>query len=173
MHTVRVYVVCLCYGSTMHTVHAMDLWYMLFILSISTCDVCTILLLILLQSTRCIRPSLTDMIILSVVILYILSIHNTCYKCHWSIMHIHAIDLYASYVYSYHHVLSLFRLCDPLYLLNHLFNVLIRACSSTHSRLAMQAIHAATLTCTIRCTLTTHWCFVLVYACLPSLRYLW
>ena len=29
----------------------------------------------------------------------------------------------------------------------------------------MHAIHAATLTCTIRCTLTTRWCFVLVYAC--------
>ena len=83
--------------------------YALFILSISICDVCP-------RSTRYILPSLTDMIILSVVILYILSIYNTCYKCYRSIMHIHAIDLYASYVYSYHHdhhVLSLFRLCDP------------------------------------------------------------
>ena len=100
-----------CYGSMIHAILYYRLVYAMYALHLK----CMIMLLILLQSTRYILPSLADMIILSVVILYILSIYNTCYKCYRSIMHIHAIDLYASYVYSYHHILSLFRLCDPLY----------------------------------------------------------
>ena len=63
------YVVCLCYGSTMHTVHTMDLWYMLsyyrLVYAMYALHLrCMIMLLILLQSTRCMPPSLTDMIIL-------------------------------------------------------------------------------------------------------------
>ena len=151
-----IYDACSCYGSTIHTVHAMDLWYTLFILSISICDVCP-------QSTRYILPSLTDMIILSVVILYILSIYNTCYKCYRSIC-IFMLSIFMHPMYTLITMITMFSHSSDCVIL-HLVHVLIRACSSTHSRFAMHAIHAATLTCTIRCTLTTRWCFVLVYAC--------